>query len=83
MSINLKEEKPEVQPFVWTEEHQASVNTLKQALAVAVVLSYQHFSKEFALETNASLKGLGADLSQVSKCGKTVSSLVLLDPCAS
>ena len=38
--------------------------TLKTALITAPVLGYPYFTKEFILETDVSLKGLGAALSQ-------------------
>ena len=48
------------------EEHQTSFLTLKQALTTTLMLSYPDLSKEFVLETDASVKGLDAVLSQVS-----------------
>ena len=58
-------------PFEWTEEYQASFDALKHTLTTALVLSYLDFSKKFILETDASLKGLGAVLSQVGNDGKS------------
>ena len=60
-----------MQPFEWEEEHQASFDALKHALTTVPVLSYPNLSKEFVLETDASLMGLGAVLSQVGDDGKS------------
>ena len=42
-------------------------NALKEALCTAPVLGYLDFTREFILETDASLKGLGTILSQQQK----------------
>ena len=57
--------------FVWASEHQKAFDTLKLALTTAPVQGYPNFEREFILETNASLRGLGAVLSQVDEQGKT------------
>ena len=41
-------------------EHQQAFHALKEALVTAAVLEYPDFNREFMLETNASLQGLGA-----------------------
>ena len=51
-------------PFKWTADHLDSFNMLKDALTSAPVLGYPNYSKPFILETDASLKGLGAVLTQ-------------------
>ncbi len=56
--------------FNWTQECQTAFNTLKQKLVEAPILAYSDFSRPFTLETNASLKGLGAVLSQKLDDGK-------------
>ena len=61
----------EVEPkiFEWTIEHQEAFDALKEALCTAPVLGYPDFNREFILETDASLKGLGTVLSQQHKDG--------------
>ena len=51
-------------PFKWTLEHQESFERLKHSLITAPILAYPNYEKLFLLETDASLKGLGAVLSQ-------------------
>ena len=50
-------------------EHQEAFDALKEALSTSPVLGYPNFTREFILETDASLKGLGAILSQQDKDG--------------
>ena len=45
-------------------------DALKLALTTAPVLGYPNFNREFILETDASLRGLGGVLSQVDDTGK-------------
>ena len=45
-------------------EHQESFDKLKEALTSAPILAYPNYSRKFILETDASLKGLGAVLTQ-------------------
>ena len=48
--------------FEWTATHLESFNKLKEALTSAPMLAYPDYSKPFILETDTSLKGLGAVL---------------------
>ena len=50
--------------------HQEAFDALKEALSTAPVLGYPNFSREFILEVDASLNGLGAILSQQGKDGQ-------------
>ena len=56
--------KSNLPEFQWTSACQEGFNQLKKALTEALVLAYPDYSKPFILETDASLKGLGAVLSQ-------------------
>ena len=55
---------PDLLPFRWDSEHQESFDRLKESLISSPILAYPDFNKPFILETDASLKGLGAVLSQ-------------------
>ena len=56
--------------FEWTMKHHEAFDALKEALSTAPVLGYPDFSREFILEIDASLKELGAILSQQGKDGQ-------------
>ena len=56
--------------FEWTMKLQDAFDALTEALSTAQVLGYPDFSREFILETNASLNGLGTILSQQGKDGQ-------------
>ena len=62
--IKLPPLQQNLPPFQWTSDQQESFDKLKLALTSAPVLAYPNYDKPFLLETDASLKGLGAVLSQ-------------------
>ena len=55
---------PDLPPFRWDSDHQESFDRLKEALISSPILAYPDYNKPFILETDASLKGLGAVLLQ-------------------
>ena len=59
-----KMKKSDLPEFQWTSACQEGFNQLKKTLTEAPVLAYRDYSKLFILENDASLKGLGAMLSQ-------------------
>ena len=57
--------------FKWMKKHQDAFDALKETLSTAPVLGYPDFSREFILDTNACLNGLGAVLSHQGKKRET------------
>ena len=53
--------------FEWTSECQKALDTLKDKLVKSPVLSYPQSDREYVLETDASVMGLGAVLSQLQE----------------
>ena len=55
--------------FQWSDACDAAFRKLKQCLVSAPVLAYPSFDKDFMLETDASVMGLGAVLTQIQPDG--------------
>ncbi len=55
----------EESPFTWTPEADAAFQDLKRALTEAPVLGYPTMDDQFVVDTDASLTGVGAVLSQL------------------
>ena len=54
-------------PFNWGPEHQAAFKQMKKEIVRAPILAYYNSKKETILQTDASIKGLGACLLQDQK----------------
>ena len=57
--------------FQWTDKHQKVFNLLKACLTSVPVLGYPDFNHPFNPETDSSLQGLGAVLSQKDEHGQS------------
>ena len=57
-------------PYQWSPECETAFVTLKSKLVTPPVFVYPRFGEEFTLETDASIMGLGAVLSQKQDDGK-------------
>ena len=57
-------------PFAWSSEAESAFTALKAKLVTPPVLAYPRFGEDFTLETDASIQGLGAVLSQKQEDGK-------------
>ena len=60
----LRELSKEKVPFSWGPEHQEAFTMMKKEIAKAPLLAYYNLKKQTVLQTDASIKGLGACLLQ-------------------
>ena len=67
LSEPIRELFKEKVPFNWGPEHQQAFNAIKKEIAKALILAYYNPNKETILQTDASIKGLGACLLQQGK----------------
>ena len=58
-------------PFNWMLKCETAFTTLKSKLITPPVLAYPNFEKDFTLETDASILGLGAVLAQLQEDSKS------------
>ena len=56
----------------WTKQYDDAFELIKQKLTSSPILGYPHFKREFIVETDASMDGFGAVLSQQQNNGKVV-----------
>ena len=54
-------------PFNWGPEHQSTFTQMKQEIVSAPILAYYNPKRQTVLQTDASIKGLGACLLQEEK----------------
>ena len=57
-------------PFTWGPDQDCAFEELKKWLTTAPVLAYPNFTAKFCMETDASVQGLGAVLSQYQEDGR-------------
>ena len=57
-------------PFTWGPDQDCAFEELKKRLTTAPVLAYPNFTAKFCMETDASVQGLGAVLSQYQEDGR-------------
>ena len=67
LSEPIRELSKERVPFNWGPEHSEAFNVIKRELVKAPILAYYNPNKETVLQTDASIKGLGACLLQQGK----------------
>ena len=63
----IRELLKEKGPFNWDPGHQSAFDLMKKEIACAPVLAFYNPKKQIVLQTDASIKGLGACLLQDEK----------------
>ena len=63
----IRELSKDKAPFNWGPEHQAAFTQMKKGISSALVLAYYNPKRQTMLQTDASIKGLGACLLQEEK----------------
>lgn len=71
-TVNLRALTEKGAEFKWTKEHADEFEDIKKALTSNPVMAYPDFERNFILATDASIKGLGAVLSQQYPQGERV-----------
>ena len=67
LSEPIRKLSKERAPFNWGLEHQEAFNAIKKEIVKSPILAYYDPNKETVLQTDASIKGLGACLIQHGK----------------
>ena len=67
LSEPIRELSKERVPFNWGPEYREAFDVIKKELVKVPILAYYNPNKEMVLQTDASIKGLGACLLQNSK----------------
>ena len=67
LSEPIRELSKEIVPFNWGPEHHEAINAIKKEIVKALILAYYNPNKETYLQTDASIKGLGACFMQQGK----------------
>ena len=63
----IRELSKDKAPFNWGPKHQAAFQQMKKEISCAPILAYYNPKKQIRLQTDASIKGLGACLLQEEK----------------
>ena len=67
LAEQIRELSKEKVPFNWGPEHQSAFTLMKKEIVKAQILAYYNPKNQTVLQTDASIKGLGAHLLQDEK----------------